>query len=67
LSSTFTGVSSAASTSSAASAAVIASSNPAACSLAFILATALPTQPAETSSPVSMPISRAERSAGTFP
>jgi ABC-type molybdenum transport system ATPase subunit/photorepair protein PhrA len=61
LSSTFTGVSSAASTSSAASAAVIASSNPASFSRAFILATALSTQPAETSVPSSMPMSCADR------
>ncbi len=67
LSSTFTGVSSAASTGSAASAAIIASSNPAALSRASTRATALSTQPAETSAPSSMPISRADRSAGTFP
>src|SRR5204862_372885 len=57
LSSTFTGVSSAASTSPAASAAIIASSNPAALSRAFTRATALSTQPAETSVPSSMPMS----------
>ena len=34
---------------------------------AFTRATALSTQPEETSSPVSMPINCAERSAGTFP
>ena len=67
MSSTFTGVSSAASTSSAASAAIIASSNPAALSRAFTRATALSTQPAETSVPSSMPMSCADRSAGTFP
>jgi hypothetical protein len=52
LSSTFTGVSSAARTSSAVSAAVIASSNPAALSCAFTRAAALSTQPAETSMPI---------------
>jgi hypothetical protein len=67
LSSTFTGVSSAASTSSADSAAIIASSNPAAFSRAFTRAAALSTQPGETSAPSSMPMSRADRSAGTFP
>jgi mRNA-degrading endonuclease toxin of MazEF toxin-antitoxin module len=51
----------------AARAAIIASSNPAARSPPFILATALSTQPAKTPWPVSMPISRADRSAGTFP
>jgi hypothetical protein len=45
----------------------MASSNPAAISPAFTLATALSTQPAETSCPVSMPISRAARPAGTLP
>jgi hypothetical protein len=67
LSSTFTGVSSAASTSSAASAAIIASSKPASCSLALTRATALSTQPGETSVPRIIPMSRADRSAGTFP
>jgi len=67
LSSTVTGVSSAASTSWAASAAAIASSKQAAASPAFTRATALSTQPGETPVPSSMPISCADRSAGTFP
>ena len=67
LSSTFTGVSSAASALSPASAAIIASSNPAVPSRASIRAEALSTQPAETGIPSSMPMTCAARSAGTFP
>ena len=67
LSSTFTGVSSAASTSSAASAASIASSNPAFPSCAATRAAALSTHPAETGMPSSMPMTCAARSGGTFP
>ena len=67
LSSTFTGVSSAASASWPASAASIASSNPALPSCAASRALALSTQPAETGTPSSMAITCAARSGGTFP
>lgn len=65
LSSTFTGVSSAASAFSAASAASIASSNPALPSCAASRALALSTQPGETGIPSSMAMTCAARSGGT--
>ena len=67
MSSTFTGVSSAASAFSPASAASIAASNPAFPSCADSRELALSTNPAETSVPKSMPVTRAARSGGTFP
>jgi hypothetical protein len=67
LSSTFTGVSSAASTFSPASAASIASPNPAFPSCAASRALALSTQPGETATPSSMAMTCAVRSGGTFP
>ena len=65
--STFTGDSSAASTGSSASAARIAASNPASSSRPASRAFALSTNPAETGTRSSMPISLAARSGGTFP
>ncbi len=65
--STFTGVSSAASTGSSASAARIASSNPASPSRPSSRAPALSMNPAETGIRNSMPITWADRWAGTFP
>ena len=67
LSSTFTGVSSAASAFSPASAASIAASNPAFPSCAASRALALSTQPGETGTPISMAMTCAARSGGTFP
>ena len=67
LSSTFTGVSSAASAFSPASAASIAASNPAFPSCAARRALALSTQPGETGTPSSMAMTCAARSGGTFP
>ena len=67
LSSTFTGVSSAASAFSPASAASTASSNPAFPSCAARRPLALSTQPGETGTPSSMAMTCAARSGGTFP
>jgi hypothetical protein len=67
LSSTFTGVSSAASAFSPASAASIAASNPAFPSCAASRPLALSTQPGETGTPSSMAMTCAARSGGTFP
>ena len=67
LSSTFTGVSSAASAFSPASAASMASSRPAVPSCAASRALALSTQPGETGTPSSMAMTCAARSGGTFP
>ena len=67
LSRTFTGVSSAASTPSRPARRASPRSNPAFPSRALTRATALSTQPADTSAPSSMPMSCADRSGGTFP
>ena len=67
MSSTFTGVSSAASAFSPASAASMASSRPAVPSCAASRALALSTQPGETGTPSSMAMTCAARSGGTFP
>ena len=67
LSSTFTGVSSAASAFSAASAASIAAASPALPSCAASRPLALSTQPGETGTPSSMAMTCAARSGGTFP